>query len=76
MYVDLQLDLRRIIYNLKSGKIFFQIIVSFKNCRDFILIYTRFFGSLLFVLYSSGEAAMSRALSRLYIQLFFQHKKF
>ena len=34
------------------------------------------FGSLLFVLYSSGQAATSRALSRLHIQLFFLNKKF
>ena len=33
-------------------------------------------GSLPFVLYSSGQAATSRALSRLQIQLFFQSKKF
>ena len=37
-YVDLQLDLQIIIYNLKSGRIFFQIIVTFKNCHDFVLI--------------------------------------
>ena len=34
------------------------------------------FDSLLFVLYSSGQAATSRALSRLHIQLFFLNKKF
>ena len=33
-------------------------------------------GSLPFVLYSSGQAATSRALSRLHIELFFQSKKF
>ena len=33
-------------------------------------------GSLLFVLYSSEQVAMSRALSRLHIQLFFLNKKF
>ena len=38
-YVDLQLDSQRIIYNLKSGKMFSQIIVSFENCCNFILIY-------------------------------------
>ena len=32
------------------------------------------FGSLLFVLYSSGQVATSRALSRLHIQLFFLNK--
>ena len=31
-------------------------------------------GSLLFELYSSGQAAMSRALSQLHIQLFFLNK--
>ena len=34
------------------------------------------FGSLLFVLYSSGQAATSQALSRLHIQLFFLIRKF
>ena len=55
---------------LGSGRIFFQIIVSFKNCHNFILICASYFGSLLFVLYSSGQAAMSRALSRLHIVIF------
>ena len=34
------------------------------------------FGSLLFVLYSSKQAAKSRALSRLHMQLFFLIEKF
>ena len=69
-YVDLQLDLQIIIYNLKSGRIFFQIIVTFKNCHDFVLICAWFFGSLLFMLCSSRKAAMSRALSWLHIVIF------
>ena len=36
----------------------------------------RLFGSLLFELYSSGQAATSRASSRLHIHLFFLNKKF
>ena len=34
------------------------------------------FGSLLFVPYSSGQAATSRALSQLHTQLFFLNKEF
>ena len=42
----------------------------------FILVCVWFVASLLFVIFSSGKMSASRALSRLYIQLFFQNKKF
>ena len=42
----------------------------------FILVCAWFVGSLLFVIFSSGKMSTSRALSRLYVQLFFENEKF
>ena len=75
-YVDLQLDLQGIT-TWKVVRYFFK---SFKQVLRTVTILSwfvlDFFGSLLFVLYSSGRAAMSQALSQLHIPLIFQNKKF
>ena len=65
-YVDLQLDLQRTT-TWKVVRYFFQ---SFKYALRTVAILSWFVGSLLFVLYSSGQAATSQALSRLYIVTF------
>ena len=41
-----------------------------RSLKTFHDVYLGLYGSLLFVLYSSGQAATSRALSRLHIAIF------
>ena len=67
-YVDLQLDLQRTA-TLKMVKYFFNHLNMFQELSQFYLklICSWFVGSLLFVLYSSGQAATSQALSQLHI---------